>query len=54
MEEKKTLSDKISMTIGLCVMWPMMFDSPTSEIAKEADEKGVWHVIWRTAKEIWK
>ena len=48
--EKKSLKDKIIMTIGAFIMWPMIYDDPNSELAKG----GKWKAIKEALKEIWK
>lgn len=48
--EKKSLKDKITMTIGAFIMWPMIYDVPGSEVSK----MGKWGVIKKALKEIWK
>ena len=47
--EKKSLKDKIIMTIGAFIMWPMIYDDSNSKLAKG----GKWKAIKEALKEIW-
>ena len=43
----QNIKEKIGMSFGLLVMWPMLFDAPGSE------KKNKWSIIVGALKEIW-
>lgn len=55
MEDKKTFFDKLIMTLGLIIMFPMLFDSP--ETQKQLKKEGFWKTLLsllkNALKEIW-
>lgn len=53
MKEKRSFTQKLSMTFGAIVMSPMFFSSPQSQEELKTGKTSFWKTLGKVLKEIW-